>query len=126
MGFRFRRSLRLSPRARLNVTARGPSSVSFGGRGGTVNVGRRGVTTTVGLPGTGASYSTRGVGGLAGLLALGLLFRVARAAVLGSTLARVALAAPLVVAALVWLLHAPSTEASRPGPAPHQVGRATR
>lgn len=53
--FRFRRSLRIAPGVRLNVSKTG-SSVSFGGRGATLNVSRRGTRTTIGLPGSGLSY----------------------------------------------------------------------
>jgi hypothetical protein len=78
MGFRFRRSLRIAPGARLNITKDGISSVSLGERGATLNLGRKGTQGTVGLPGTGMSYSERlgsapslGAGlGLAGLLYL--------------------------------------------------------
>lgn len=56
MGFRFRRSIRILPGIRLNLSGSGVST-SIGGRGATINVGRRGVRGTVGLPGTGLSYS---------------------------------------------------------------------
>lgn len=56
MGFRFRKSIRLAPGVRLNLSKRG-ASVSLGGRGLTTNVSTRGTRTTVGLPGTGLSYS---------------------------------------------------------------------
>lgn len=57
MGFRFRRSIKLLPGVRLNVSTRGVST-SLGGRGATVNIGRKGARATVGIPGTGLSYST--------------------------------------------------------------------
>lgn len=57
MGFRFRRSVRVLPGVRLNVSTRGVSA-SIGGRGATVNISRRGARATVGIPGTGLSYST--------------------------------------------------------------------
>jgi len=56
MGFRFRKSIKLMPGVRVNISKSGPS-VSIGGRGATVNIGRKGTRTTVGLPGTGLSYS---------------------------------------------------------------------
>jgi hypothetical protein len=56
MGLRFRRSFRLFPGVRVNVSKTGLSA-SFGGRGATLNVGPKGVKGTVGIPGTGLSYS---------------------------------------------------------------------
>ena len=58
MGFRFRRSVKLLPGVRLNVSTRGVST-SIGGPGATLNIGRRGTRATVGIPGTGLSYSTK-------------------------------------------------------------------
>lgn len=58
MGFRFRRSIRLAPGVRVNISKKGVSSVSLGGHGATVNVGKTGAHETVGLPGTGLSYRT--------------------------------------------------------------------
>lgn len=57
MGFRFRRSVRIAPGLRLNLSKSG-GSVSVGRRGATVNLSGRGTRTTVGLPGTGISYSS--------------------------------------------------------------------
>jgi len=56
MGFRFRKSIRLIPGVRLNISKTGIST-SIGPRGATINVGKRGVRGTVGLPGSGLSYS---------------------------------------------------------------------
>lgn len=56
MGFRFRKSIRILPGVRLNLSKSGVST-SIGGRGATINVGKKGVRGTVGLPGTGLSYS---------------------------------------------------------------------
>jgi hypothetical protein len=58
MTFRYRRSLRLAPGLRVNLSKRG-ASLSVGRRGLTTNVNRDGVRTTVSAPGTGLSYSTR-------------------------------------------------------------------
>ena len=58
MGWRFRRSLRILPGVRLNVSKRGLSSVSVGRRGLTLNVGRKGTKETIGLSGSGLSYTT--------------------------------------------------------------------
>lgn len=57
MGFRFRKSIKLAPGVRLNVTKKGISSLSIGKRGATINVGKKGTRGTVGLNGTGLSYS---------------------------------------------------------------------
>ena len=56
MGFRFRKSLRILPGVKINLSKTG-GSLSLGGRGASVNLGRKGVKTTVGLPGSGMSYS---------------------------------------------------------------------
>src|SRR5579872_1487326 len=58
VGWRFRRSLRILPGVRVNISKRGFSSVSIGRRGLTMNVGRKGTKETIGLPGTGISYTT--------------------------------------------------------------------
>jgi hypothetical protein len=57
MGFRFRRSFRVLPGIRLNLSKSGLSA-SLGIRGTHVTVGPRGTTTSVGLPGTGLSYTS--------------------------------------------------------------------
>lgn len=57
MGFRLRRSVRLFPGVRLNVSKSGLST-SFGTRGAWLTVGKRGTRATIGLPGTGISYTT--------------------------------------------------------------------
>jgi hypothetical protein len=62
MGLRFRRSFRLFPGVRVNLSKTGLSA-SFGGRGATLNVGRNGVKGTIGVPGTGLSYSQQLGGG---------------------------------------------------------------
>jgi hypothetical protein len=56
MGFRFRKSIKLMPGVRLNVSSRGVST-SIGGKGGTLNVSRRGVRGTASIPGSGISYT---------------------------------------------------------------------
>lgn len=56
MGFRFRRSIKLLPGVRVNVSG-GGLSFSVGGRGATLNVSRRGTRATLGIPGTGISWS---------------------------------------------------------------------
>jgi Protein of unknown function (DUF4236) len=56
LGFRFRRSLRIIPGLRLNLSRSG-ASVSLGGRGFHYTVGSKGTRTTIGLPGSGISWS---------------------------------------------------------------------
>ncbi|CDX34679.1 hypothetical protein MPLDJ20_190097 [Mesorhizobium plurifarium] len=75
VGFRYRKSVRLVPGVRLNVTGKGLSSASFGKPGATLDMGRRGTRSTVGFPGSGLSYSS-GVGKsalLPGLIVAGLI-----------------------------------------------------
>lgn len=57
MGFRFRKSLRLFPGVRLNLSKSGIST-SLGGPGATINIGPKGTRHTVGLPGSGLSFSS--------------------------------------------------------------------
>lgn len=61
MGFRFRKSLKIMPGVRVNVSKTG-FSTSLGSKGFTANVSKRGVRGTVGIPGSGLSYSGK-VGG---------------------------------------------------------------
>lgn len=56
MGFRFRKSIKLFPGVRINLSKSGVST-SIGRPGATVNFSERGVRGTVGIPGTGMSYS---------------------------------------------------------------------
>ena len=55
MGFRFRKSIKLLPGVKLNISKSGLST-SIGGPGATVNFSKRGTRRTVGLPGTGLSF----------------------------------------------------------------------
>jgi tetratricopeptide (TPR) repeat protein len=57
MGFRFRKSIKILPGLRINLSKSGPS-LSVGRPGATLNIGRRGARTTVGAPGTGIFYTT--------------------------------------------------------------------
>ncbi len=56
MSFRLRKSVKVVPGVRLNLSKSG-ASVSLGARGATVNIGKKGVRTSVGIPGTGLSWS---------------------------------------------------------------------
>ncbi|HEX2171771.1 MAG TPA: DUF4236 domain-containing protein [Dehalococcoidia bacterium] len=62
MGWSFRKSLKLLPGVRLNLSKGGPS-LSVGRSGAAANLGRRGVRVTLGLPGTGLRWSGRVGGG---------------------------------------------------------------
>ena len=54
MTLRFRKSIKLAPGIRWNISGSG-SSWTFGPRGATVNVGKRGTFLNTGIPGTGLS-----------------------------------------------------------------------
>jgi hypothetical protein len=56
MGLRFRRSFRLMPGVRLNLSKSGVSA-SLGRRGDWLTVGSKGARARVGIPGTGLSYT---------------------------------------------------------------------
>jgi Protein of unknown function (DUF4236) len=56
MGWRFRRSVRILPGIRLNLSRSGVSA-SVGVKGAHITVGHGKVRETVGLPGTGISYT---------------------------------------------------------------------
>lgn len=56
MPFRFRRSIKLAPGVRLNLSKSGVST-SIGPRGAHVTVGHGQVRETIGMPGTGLSYT---------------------------------------------------------------------
>lgn len=58
MGFNFRKSIKIIPGVKLNITQKGVSSLSVGKNGARISVGKKGVRTTAGLPGTGLSYTT--------------------------------------------------------------------
>lgn len=58
MGFRFRKTIKLLPGVRLNVS-KGGVSLSAGPRGASVTLGKNGVYGNVGIPGSGLSYRTR-------------------------------------------------------------------
>ena len=58
MGMRFRKSKKIAPGVRLNLSAKS-ASISIGPKGFKKTFSTSGrVTTTVGIPGTGLSYST--------------------------------------------------------------------
>lgn len=57
MGFRFRKSIKILPGIKVNLTQKGISSVSVGGKGLTINQGKKGTRVTASIPGSGLSYS---------------------------------------------------------------------
>jgi hypothetical protein len=59
MGFRFRRSFRVFPGLKVNLSKSGVST-SVGTRGAWFTIGPRGTRATVGIPGTGLSYTEVG------------------------------------------------------------------
>lgn len=61
MGLRYRKSVRVGSKSRLNVSKSGVG-VSTGTKGARFSVGPRGTRTTVGIPGTGVSYESRSSG----------------------------------------------------------------
>jgi hypothetical protein len=58
MSFRFRKSIKIAPGVRLNISKRGLGA-SIGGKGVTHSVGPSGQRTSVGLPESGIGYSVR-------------------------------------------------------------------
>jgi hypothetical protein len=58
MGLRFRRTMKLLPGVRLNLSRSGLST-TVGVRGASVTVGKKGTYANVGVPGSGVSYRTR-------------------------------------------------------------------
>jgi hypothetical protein len=58
MGLNFRKSFKILPGTRLNVSKRGLGA-SFGVPGARISFGKKGVQKTVGIPGTGLSYTSK-------------------------------------------------------------------
>lgn len=59
MGFRFRKSVKILPGVKVNISKKGVSSVSVGKRGANVNIGKNGTHANIGLKGTGLSYRAK-------------------------------------------------------------------
>jgi hypothetical protein len=57
VGWRFRRTVKILPGVRLNISRSGIST-TLGPNGASINLGKRGTQTTVGIPGTGISHSS--------------------------------------------------------------------
>lgn len=83
MGLRFRKSIRLGPSTRLNLSRSGPSVSTRLGR---TTVNSRGITTT--NLGGGFSYQTRSAGGKAGLGCLGWMLALVVSAIVVALLSR--------------------------------------
>ncbi len=58
MGFRFRKSIKIAPGLKLNIS-KGGVSLTAGVRGASMSFGKRGTYANVGLPGSGISYRQR-------------------------------------------------------------------
>lgn len=58
MAFRFRRSMKIAPGVRLNISKKG-GSVSIGPRGAKLTSGTSGTRITGGIPGTGLSVTEK-------------------------------------------------------------------
>ena len=63
MPFKFRKSFKILPGVKINLS-KGGISTSLGGAGHSVNIGKKGVKSTIGIPGTGISH-TSNLGGSA-------------------------------------------------------------
>lgn len=90
MGFRFRKSFKILPGVRLNVSKSG-TSVTVGGRGVSTNLSKNGRRTTIGLPGSGLSHSTKHAnssGGGAGIRLLKLALWVTAIVIVAAFLLR--------------------------------------
>lgn len=57
MGFNFRKSFKIAPGVRLNVSKKGVTGVSVVGKGARITVGKKAIRSSVSAPGTGLSYS---------------------------------------------------------------------
>lgn len=75
MKFRFRKSKKILPGVKINVTNKGISA-NVGPKGANLGVGKRGVRANVSAPGTGISGSQKVANGCGSLVALGMLIAV--------------------------------------------------
>ena len=58
MAIKFRKKIKISPGISLNLTKKGISSTSIGGKGITLNAGgKKGATLTTSIPGSGLSQT---------------------------------------------------------------------
>ncbi|MGE9547625.1 DUF4236 domain-containing protein [Snodgrassella alvi] len=56
MGWRYRKTIKIAPWLKINISKTGITSATIGKRGSSINIGRKGVYTNLGIPGTGLSY----------------------------------------------------------------------
>ncbi|MGO4389066.1 DUF4236 domain-containing protein [Microvirga sp. 2YAF29] len=80
MGFRFRKSFKLAPGVRVNLSKKG-AGVSLGGKGLTHSIGPSGRRTSISAPGSGMSFAVqhkkgRGKDRSEGSALLGLLWLI--------------------------------------------------
>ena len=59
MSLRFKKSIKILPGIKLNISKNGINSVTIGKPGASVNLSKKGKQATVGIPGTGLSYSKK-------------------------------------------------------------------
>ena len=59
MSFRFKKSIKILPSVKLNISKNGLNSVTIGKPGASLNLSKKGKQATVGIPGTGLSYSKK-------------------------------------------------------------------
>lgn len=59
MSLKFKKSIKILPGIKLNISKNGLSSVTIGKQGTSVNISRKGSKATLGIPGTGISYSKK-------------------------------------------------------------------
>ena len=57
MGLRFRRSIKILPGVKINISKKGISSICLGKSGASINLNKKGISTNIGISGTGISYS---------------------------------------------------------------------
>lgn len=62
MGFRLRKSIKIAPGVKLNLSKSGIST-TIGKRGASINVGKKGTYSNIGVPGTGISMRNKIGGG---------------------------------------------------------------
>ena len=56
--FRVKKSIKICPGIKINLSKKGLSSMTVGKSGSSVNISSKGTKGTVGIPGTGISYTT--------------------------------------------------------------------
>ncbi|WP_151710814.1 DUF4236 domain-containing protein [Acinetobacter brisouii] len=59
MSLRFKKSIKILPGIKLNISKNGLNSVTIGKPGASINISKKGKQATIGIPGTGLSYSKK-------------------------------------------------------------------